>query len=194
LQSERVKLSDLALALNELEPTCAALAAQRVDRIDTLVPDLQQINAAMVKQLNDVASFTELGRQFHDLIVQGCGNRTMIAMVGCLEELWTAHEKDWAEQSAATGEYPSINERKAVLRAHKALTDAISSGDSHRARRVAARHLVDTQAYVLAGKTSERIVATVPHTHSGAPAAGRNTAGRPSTASRRILATVEQRL
>ena len=38
LQSEHVLLSDLGTALRDLEPTCAALAAQRPDRITTIVP------------------------------------------------------------------------------------------------------------------------------------------------------------
>ena len=38
LQSEHVLLSDLGTALRDLEPTCAALAAQRPDRVTTIVP------------------------------------------------------------------------------------------------------------------------------------------------------------
>ena len=38
LQSERVGIADLGAALLELEPTCAALAAGRPDRADSLVP------------------------------------------------------------------------------------------------------------------------------------------------------------
>src|ERR1700709_1109891 len=40
LQSDSVPLTDLGLALQELEPSCAALAAQREDRATTLVPEL----------------------------------------------------------------------------------------------------------------------------------------------------------
>lgn len=163
LQSEHVQLSDLAQALKEFEPTCAGLAAQRADRVDTVVSELQRINAQMAECLDDGAAFTECGRQFHDMIVRGCGNRTMIAMVGCLEVLWTARELQWAEQSAATGEYPSMSKRNAVLKAHEALADAIETGDPERARRVAARHVADTQAYVLAGELTDRIIAVDPN-------------------------------
>ncbi len=49
LQSESVEVADLGMALQELEPACAALAAQRRDRADTLVPQLKQINDSMAE-------------------------------------------------------------------------------------------------------------------------------------------------
>src|ERR1700694_3034101 len=57
LQSEYVRLGDLGMALQELEPTCAALAARRVDRADALVPELKQINEAMAAHLDDGGRF-----------------------------------------------------------------------------------------------------------------------------------------
>lgn len=162
LQSKNVPLSDLAQALTEFEPACAGLAAQRVDRADTVVPELHRINSQMAERLDDGSAFTECGRRFHDMVVRGCGNRTMIAMVGCLEALWTTRELQWAEESTATGDYPSMSQRKAVLKAHEALTDAIAIGDPQRARRVAARHVANTQSNVLAGELADRIIAPAP--------------------------------
>ncbi|WP_375482722.1 FadR/GntR family transcriptional regulator [uncultured Mycobacterium sp.] len=162
LQSEYVKVSDLGAALLELEPACAALAAQRPDRADTLVPDLKQINDAMATHLDDGRQFTEIGRQFHDALVRGCGNQTIIAVVGTLETLWTSHEQQWANESAAHGTYPSLSKRRAALNTHVKLTEMIEAGDVDRARRVAARHLADTQTHVLAGRPDQRIYALSP--------------------------------
>ena len=72
------------------------------------VPELKQVNASMAENLDDGRLFTEIGRQFHDLVVRGCGNHTMIAVVGSLESLWTSHEQQWADESAARGTYPSL--------------------------------------------------------------------------------------
>ena len=36
--------------------------------------------------------------------LRGCGNHTMIAVVGSLETLWSSHEQRWADESAARGE------------------------------------------------------------------------------------------
>lgn len=166
LQSRRVGLADLGAALLEIEPACAALAAQRPDRADTVVPELQANNAAMSTHLHDGARCTEIGRQFHDLVVHGCGNQTIIAVVGALETLWSGHEQQWAEENAARGTYPSLAKRRAVLNTHVKLTEMIEAGDVERARRIAARHVADTQTYVLSDRADPRIYALSPHTLS----------------------------
>ncbi|OBB03408.1 GntR family transcriptional regulator [Mycobacteriaceae bacterium 1482268.1] len=158
LQSEHVTLRDLATALQEFEPNCAALAAQRRDRAKSVVPELRRVNDLARASLSDGPSFTDLGRRFHDEVVRGCGNQTAIAVVGSLEALWTGHEQRWAERSAACGEYPSMARRRSALKTHEALADAIEAGDADRARRLAARHLADAQAYVLGDEINERII------------------------------------
>ncbi|OHV01762.1 FadR/GntR family transcriptional regulator [Mycobacterium talmoniae] len=162
LQSQHVGLADLGAALLELEPACAALAAQHPDRADTLVPELKQINDAMATHLDDGRRFTEIGRQFHDLVVRGCGNDTIIAVVGALETLWSSHEQQWAEESAARGTYPSLAKRRAALNTHVKLTEMIEAGDVERARKMAARHVADAQTYVLSERTDQRIYALSP--------------------------------
>jgi DNA-binding FadR family transcriptional regulator len=166
LQSESVAVADLGMALQELEPACAALAAQRPDRADTLVPELKRVNDSMAENLEDGRLFTEIGREFHNLIVKGCGNHTIIAVVGSLETLWTSHERQWADESAARGTYPSLAKRRAALATHIKLTDTIAEGDVDRARRIAGRHLADTQTYVLNGRPEQRITALSPQAMS----------------------------
>lgn len=159
LQSQQVSLADLGAALLEIEPACAALAAQRPDRADTVVAELKANTHAMASHLDDGARCTEIGRQFHDLVVRGCGNQTIIAVVGALESLWSSHEQQWADESAARGTYPSLAKRRAVLATHVKLTETIEAGDVERARRIAARHVADTQTYVLSDRTDPRISA-----------------------------------
>lgn len=162
LQSDYVPLADLGTALQELEPMCAALAARRADRADELIPKLRELNQAMAECIDDGARFTEIGNQFHDEIVRGCGNHTMIAVVGSLETLWTSHLQQWADKTAARGEYPSMGKRKVALSTHNKITDAIEEGEGERARRLAARHLADTQTYFMAGDPEQRIIALSP--------------------------------
>jgi DNA-binding FadR family transcriptional regulator len=127
-----------------------------------LVAELKQVNDSMAGQLDDGRHFTEIGRQFHNLLVRGCGNHTMIAVVGSLETLWTSHEQQWADESAARGTYPSLAKRRTVLNTHVKLTESIEAGDVDRARRIAARHVSDTQTYVLSGRPDQRIYALSP--------------------------------
>lgn len=163
LQSEDVLLSDLAGALQELEPMCAALAAKRSDRAVELVPKLQLLNTQMTEGIADGPAFTQLGRQFHDTVVRGCGNRTLIAVFDSLEALWTSHQAGAPQPSDEASAFPSPGERQAVLKSHAALTDAIELGDPDRARSVATRHITDSKTYGLSEDASHRIVATSPN-------------------------------
>jgi GntR family transcriptional repressor for pyruvate dehydrogenase complex len=162
LQSDYVPLGDLGTALQELEPACAAMAARRPDRADALIPRLKELNESMAAHIDDGARFTEIGGQFHDEVVRNCGNHTMIAVVGSLETLWTSHLQQWADETAARGEYPAMSKRRIALSTHNKITDAIEAGDAERARRLSARHLDDTRIYFLAGDPEQRIVALSP--------------------------------
>ncbi|BDX32808.1 GntR family transcriptional regulator [Mycobacterium antarcticum] len=157
LQSDSVRLTDLGRALQELEPSCAAMAATRQDRATTLVPVLVALNDLAEQHLDDGSRFTDIGRQFHHEIAMGCGNHTMAAVMGSLEALWSSHERQWAEKTAAQGEYPSLGARRTVHAAHVKLTAAIEAGDVERARRLAARHAADTQTYVVADDPDQRV-------------------------------------
>ena len=141
---------------------CTALAAKRPDRAATLVPKLKEINNLMAEHIEDGAKFTEIGGQFHDEIIRGCGNHTMVAVVGSLETLWSGHLNMWAKETAARGEYPSMSKRRIALSIHTKLTDAIEAGDVDRARKIAARHIGDTQTYFSSGDPEQRIVALSP--------------------------------
>jgi len=157
-----VPLADLGTALQELDPMCAALAAKRPDRGETLIPRLKELNDAMAEHIEDGARFTEIGGKFHDEIVRGCGNHTMIAVVGSLETLWSSHLQWWADETAAKGEYPALSKRRIALSIHTKIAEAIEAGDAERARKLSARHLADTQAYFMAEDPERRIVALSP--------------------------------
>ena len=66
------------------------------------------------------------------------------------------------DESAARGTYPSLVKRRAVLSTHIKLAETIAEGDVDRARRIAGRHLADTQTYVLSGRPDQRIYALSP--------------------------------
>ena len=83
----------------------------------------------LAEHLDDGRLFTEIGRQFHDLVVRGCGNHTIIAVVGSLESLWTSHERQWADESSApVAPIPSLAKRRAVLNTHIKLAETIAEG------------------------------------------------------------------
>ena len=55
-----------------------------------------------------------------------------------------------------------MSKRRIALTVHTKLTDAIEAGDADRARKLATRHIADTQTYFSAGDPEQRIVALSP--------------------------------
>jgi GntR family transcriptional regulator, transcriptional repressor for pyruvate dehydrogenase complex len=157
MQSQHVTLADVASALRILEPACASLCASRADRAKAVVPVLRELNDDAEKHLDEGPEFTRFSRRWHSAMVESCGNRTMILMVGTLETVWSHHESLWAEHAAAKGGYPDVKARRMVLRAHVRVTDAIENGNEEAAHKAARRHLDESQTYLLARNPDLRV-------------------------------------
>jgi GntR family transcriptional repressor for pyruvate dehydrogenase complex len=165
LQSDSVPVTDLRTALKELEPSCAALAALRPDRVTTLVPELIQSNEAMADNLQDPEKFSEIGREFHHVLARGCGNHTMIVVMGSLEALWTSQEGEWFTHAREENAFPTAAKRRSALNAHVKMTEAIADGDVDRARRLASKHINDAHAHA-SPASDQRIQAHSPQAMS----------------------------
>lgn len=161
LQARQVELDDLAGALAVIEPACAAHCAMNPDRHAVLIPRLRELNAeARSTAIEDFVGAARIAAEFHDAIITGSGNSTLMIVVGALERLWSLHERAWADFSVAIGSEPTPGLRDSVLEAHEAITDAIESGDAARAHELAATHLATTQPKVLDHRISQRIYIT----------------------------------
>ena len=161
LQARQVALDDLADALAVIEPACAAHCAMAPERHEVVVPQLRELNRrARAVELDDFVGAARVAAEFHDAIITGCGNATLMIVVGALERLWSLHERAWADFSRATGGEPTPGLRDSVLEAHEAITDAIAAGDPARAHELAAAHLATTQPRVLEHRQSPRIYIT----------------------------------
>jgi len=156
LQARQIPLADLAVALSEFEPACAAEATASTDRAE-LVATLVRLNQELEEKIDDGPAFTRLARRFHDAVVHGCGNATMALVAGSLETLWSNHESTWAEVSTAHGDYPKAPAREAVLLTHVKITEAIEEGDAVRARHLVSQHLHESQRYVLSRNKKQTI-------------------------------------
>jgi DNA-binding FadR family transcriptional regulator len=150
LQARNVALDDLAAALDVIEPACAAHCAQRDDRHDTLVPKLRALNVECAKiEINDMAGAAVMFQEFHQAIIDGCGNETLVIVVGALESLWSLHKQAWADYAEDAGEGPEPNLRASVIAAHEEITDAIEAGDAARAHQLVSAHLATVSPMVL---------------------------------------------
>jgi DNA-binding FadR family transcriptional regulator len=150
LQARNVALDDLAAAIDVIEPACAAQCAQRDDRHVALVPKLRELNrrgAAIEPQ--DLAGAAAALQEFHQALIDGCGNATLVIVVGALESLWSRHKKAWADDAEDVGSGPEPNLRASVIAAHEEITDAIEAGDAARAHQLVSAHLATVSPMVL---------------------------------------------
>jgi DNA-binding FadR family transcriptional regulator len=150
LQARNVALDDLAAALDVIEPACAAHCALRADRNSTVVPQLRELNRrGRAVELQDLAGAALIFQEFHQAIIDGCGNATLVIVIGALESLWSLHKKAWADYAEDTGEIPEPSLRPSVIAAHEEITDAIEAGDAARAHQLVTAHLATVSPLVL---------------------------------------------
>jgi GntR family transcriptional regulator, transcriptional repressor for pyruvate dehydrogenase complex len=148
LESRNVIVADLAQAIMQFEPLCAALCAERPDRQETVVPRLREIQERQrAVAEDDPLAFAAIGREFHEALVVLSGNETIQLVMGALEAVWSAGERAWAEQATSSHSMPDGHIRSEGLRAHERLIDLISKGDSTRVVAAARRHLESAQLY-----------------------------------------------
>lgn len=170
LQTRATTPSDVSGALSSIEPVCARLCAARPDRSTEVVPALREALAVQLAEFADTARYTANARRFHETLVERCGSETMILVIGALETIWSAHESAvWsaavASGSAGSGTAGSAGgddpdgamaerTRRAALRDHEKLLEAIEAGDEERAAAIAGAHLAATRRSTLASSES----------------------------------------
>lgn len=146
LSSRQVDIGDVAAALREVEPACAAACAERADRLDVVTPVLHDLQQQAHAVVDDLVAVTTLSRRFHEAIVELCGNESLAILAGALESLWSTHESDWAHRVIEDTSVP-VKARLTALADHERLIRIIEDGDSEKARRFAAKHLQTSQTY-----------------------------------------------
>jgi DNA-binding FadR family transcriptional regulator len=146
LATKEARIVDVARALRECEPVCAALCAERRDRRRSVVPRLRKVQRQSQRDLGDLLFATTVSRLFHETLVQACGNESLIVMVGALETIWSSHETGWADRIRDTETVP-LEERRAAFDIHGQIIELIDQGESEKVRELCAAHLEVAQSY-----------------------------------------------
>jgi DNA-binding FadR family transcriptional regulator len=149
LESRNVDIRDLAGAIKQFEPTCAALCALRADRQTAVVPRLREIHQRQKAAADEPITFATVGREFHEALVELAGNETIKLVMGALEAVWSGGERIWAQRATSTASMPDGKIRKAGLRAHERLIDLIGKGDALGVVAAARKHLESAQLYAV---------------------------------------------
>jgi GntR family transcriptional regulator, transcriptional repressor for pyruvate dehydrogenase complex len=161
LQSTHATVADLATALLVLEPTCAAMTAGRDDRAEAVIPHLRALHRQLEERRGDPAGFSLVARQFHQAIVNSCGNAALALVAGALESLWSQHETTWLEFRDA--ELDDDARAVKVLEAHVRTLAAIERGDVKETRSLVTHHLAESQTYVLSESADLNVTVAPPY-------------------------------
>jgi GntR family transcriptional repressor for pyruvate dehydrogenase complex len=163
LQARAATPVDVSEALMHLEPICAGMCASRDDRMTEVVPYLQNEIDIQIEQFDDVSRYVPNARRFHETLVSRCGNEPMILLIGSLELIWSAHESSvWSDHSDPAEPASMVGKtRRAALRDHQRLLDAIREGNATKAVRLARDHLAAARHNTLALGTDKTIEAKV---------------------------------
>ncbi|MDO8187934.1 FCD domain-containing protein [Conexibacter sp. JD483] len=145
LSARKIRTRDVGHAMRELEPACAALCALRADRERTVVPALLAVQERSIAAAQDSAAVTACFRDFHEQLVAGCGNETMIALVGALERLWSSHVRTNATRAVQQGKPRPPEEIRQSLADHQQILDCIRDGDADGVRAAVTRHVARVQ-------------------------------------------------
>ena len=130
LESDKVKVTDLGLALIEQYAICATLCARRENRAKTVVPVLRRIQDLTEATVGDEAPvFERHCREFHDAIISGSGNATLVLVVQSLQALWWSQEGTWSRRVADRVDTLDAEIRRDGVDAHQRILDAIEAGD-----------------------------------------------------------------
>ena len=152
LESRGVEVDEVLSAIAQVEPLCVSACARREDRLSTVVPELERIHADATASIEDPAAYARAARQFHEALVEGCGNQPLVVIVGALEALWSG-QVDAAGEEIDYGAFPELTARERSLDEHRQIIDRIAAGDAEGAGTAAQTHNNDPSRHQLFGKS-----------------------------------------
>lgn len=146
LEAERVSVSDLAEAIDRLEPMCGRECARRSAEDERIVKDLEHLVEESRGLMDDRLAFLESCRRFHDAIVRLAGNRTLWLVAGALIELWSGQQ---LERGGVVDGVYSRQRRRAAVREHAEIVDAIRLGQEEQTAQLLQAHLEAARDMIL---------------------------------------------
>lgn len=144
LHSQRVELADLAEALRVLEPVCAQLCAAQGDA--QLVVTLSDLVRQTRGAADDEHAAITLNRRFHETLAERCGIRTLQALGGALQLIWSGQEREWEKSLPARY---TMENRLAGIAAHQRVLETIRAGDGPAAYLAMSEHMAEGYTYAL---------------------------------------------
>ncbi len=140
LQIEGTTVADVYEARMVLEPGCARMLAQRRSKatVDELRAAVEELRLA-VDAGPDPTRWSLLTYRFHQLVLRGCGNKTLAVQGGVLQEIVAKHIASSLSRSFDDAVTPARFRK--LIRSYAKLVDLVEAGDAGAAEVHWRRHL-----------------------------------------------------
>lgn len=125
LQHANTTFEDVPMVRAFLEPPAARTLAERSD--PRMIQELRDHIAIEEQNVDDVRAFAQLSAQFHDLVMELAGNKTLALLVAMLSRVVEKYSTRVLEPVL------DVNETERTLESHRRLVDLIEAGDGEEA-------------------------------------------------------------
>ncbi|WP_330307907.1 MULTISPECIES: FCD domain-containing protein [unclassified Streptomyces] len=131
IRGQRIRLEALHETREAIEPTCAALAAQR--RSDQDLAELDAAQVDLVEAGDDIPRFLRANIRWHSAVARASENELLIGFMSALSQsIYAATNLE---------QFMDAEIREVTARAHAKITEAIRERDGAAAMRRMARHV-----------------------------------------------------
>jgi GntR family transcriptional regulator, transcriptional repressor for pyruvate dehydrogenase complex len=134
LHANEVPVGDLTSAMAFIRGACTELCAGRSDRLTAVLPSLvraaQQADQAQGLHPDD---YVLAEHSFHTTIIATCGNSTMTAVGGLIEDLMLMQQRQYLIVANSLGFGPNAELRRFDATSRATIIESIRDGDSVRA-------------------------------------------------------------
>jgi len=146
LEFRRTTLADVYSARILVEPSCAALLAQRCTPAN-----LERLRAAVDRErdpdgLDDAATLIRRHSEFHDLVVELTGNKTLSLLHGMVRHFFNT--ADSPDLTAVADPTPDVAVLRMSLTAHQRLLAHVIDHDADAARELWSAHVAEAESYL----------------------------------------------
>jgi DNA-binding FadR family transcriptional regulator len=153
LQLDGATIADVYEARTALEPICAGMMAARKDakdlkRLSECTDEVAELIAAGPNGVPEPASWSRTTYKFHELVLQGSGNKTLALQGELLQEVVATHYAATVPENFTENNRPERFRR--VLLSFGKLTNLVAAGDREGAQKHWLKHM-QTAATTLLG-------------------------------------------
>jgi len=151
LQIQGATINDVYEARMISEPPCARLLALRrtdedIDKLTAVVDELKAEVAARKPFIPDPYVWSRLTYRFHELILEGCGNKTMAVQGAVLQDIVATHLRT----KIARRDDSDTDERfQLVIRSYMKLISLVKAGNAAGAEKHWRSHMEGAATYLL---------------------------------------------